>query len=109
MLNAAQTGARLGLSARKVYDLAASGRLASYRFDGSIRFDPADVEIYVTSCRSRSVRATNAGSISLTASLPVRGSGLTAYFQKAGLGSKLTSSTASNRPDSTPLRLVSQS
>ena len=106
MLTAAQTAAQLGLSARKVYDLAASGSLASYRFDGSIRFDPADVELYKTSCRSRSTRATVAGTSNLTASLRAPGNALTAYFQKAGLGNKRTNTTGLNQQGSTLLRVV---
>lgn len=109
MLTAAQTAVRLGLSPRKVYDLAASGCLACYRFDGSIRFDPADVEAYKTSCRLPSTRATSAGTTNLSASLPVKDNALAAYFRRAGLGSKLTNSTGSNRPGSTRLQLVSQS
>lgn len=106
MLTAAQTAVQLGLSPRKVYDLAASGALTCYRFDGSVRFDPVDVEAYKTSCRSVSTRATNAGGINLTASLPGSGNALADYFQKAGLGRKRMNSTGSSAPGSTPLRLV---
>jgi excisionase family DNA binding protein len=45
MLNAAEVAKLLGLSPRAVYDLAASGRLASYRLGaghGALRFEPAD-------------------------------------------------------------------
>ena len=51
MLSAAQVAALLGLSARKVYDLAASGEIASYRFGDAIRFEPADVDAYKASCK----------------------------------------------------------
>lgn len=45
MITAKQAGLILGVSARAVYDLAASGRLPSYRpLPGAVRFDPADVE-----------------------------------------------------------------
>ena len=50
-LTAKEAAKELGLSARKLYELAASGKLACYRFDGAVRFDRADLEIYKTSCR----------------------------------------------------------
>lgn len=49
MLTAKQVGPLLGISARAVYELAASGLLPSYRPTASkdaVRFDPADVETY---------------------------------------------------------------
>ena len=46
MLTAKQVAAELGLSARKVYDLARSGALPSYRFGDSVRFEPQEVETY---------------------------------------------------------------
>lgn len=51
MINAKAVGLLLGLSATKVYDLARSGALVSYRFGGAVRFDPQDVEAYKQSCR----------------------------------------------------------
>jgi excisionase family DNA binding protein len=46
MLTAKQVGPLLGLSPRKVYELAKSGTLASYRFGRAIRYAEADVEAY---------------------------------------------------------------
>lgn len=54
MLNAKQVAERLGISARKVYELAASGHLPSYRFGGAVRFAPDDVDHYIASCRVES-------------------------------------------------------
>lgn len=51
MIDAKAVAALLGLSATKVYDLARSGALVSYRFGDAVRFDPADVEAYKQSCR----------------------------------------------------------
>lgn len=50
-LTAKQAAQELGLSARKLYELAATGKLACYRFDGAIRFDGADIQAYKQSCR----------------------------------------------------------
>ena len=107
-LTAKQAAQELGLSARKLYELAASGKLACYRFDGAVRFDSADLETYKTSCRLPATTQAN-GCINLTASYPVPGeSALTAYFQKAGRKNKQTSMTGLNRRASTRLLLVSQ-
>ena len=51
-ITAREAAARLGLSSRKLYELAASGKLACYRFGGAVRFDRADLEAYRASCRS---------------------------------------------------------
>ena len=48
-LKAKQAGVFLGLSARKLYELAASGELACYRFGGAVRFELADLEAYKAS------------------------------------------------------------
>ena len=98
----------LGLSPRKLYELAASGKLACYRFDGAVRFDRADLEVYKTSCRLPATIQAN-GSTSLIASSPGRVNALTAYFRKAGRKSKPTNSTGLKQPDSLRLQLVSQS
>lgn len=44
---AAQVAATLGISARAVYELAASGRLTFYKFGRAVRFDPADIDAYI--------------------------------------------------------------
>ena len=107
-ITAREAAARLGLSARKLYELAASGKLACYRFGGAVRFDRVDLEAYRASCRSPVTTPAN-GSTSLTASSPARGSALTEYFQKAGRKSRQTSTIVSKPPGSSPLQLVSQS
>jgi excisionase family DNA binding protein len=52
MLTASEVASVLHISARKVYELAASGQLASHRFGSAVRFEPADIEAYKQSCRS---------------------------------------------------------
>ena len=107
-INAKAAAQVLGLSARKLYDLAKTGQLASYKFGSAVRFDLADLEIYKTLCRLPVTTPAN-GSISLTASLPGHASALTEYFQRAGRKSKRTSSIASKPAASLRLQLVSQS
>lgn len=51
-MNAKEAASLLGLSARKLYELAQTGQIACYRFGGAVRFDRADLEAYKTSCRS---------------------------------------------------------
>lgn len=105
-LTAKQAALELTLSPRKVYELAATGKLACYRFDGAVRFDSADIEAYKQSCRLPATIQAN-GSTNLIASSPDRVSALTAYFRKAGRKSKRTNSTALKQRDFTPLQLVS--
>ena len=52
MRTPAQAAEFLGLSRSKMYDLAASGKLPSYRFDSALHFLQADLEAYKASCRS---------------------------------------------------------
>lgn len=105
MLTAAEVAAILHISARKVYELAASGQLASHRFGAAVRFEPADIEAYKQSCRlPATTRA--AGSTNLTASLPGADSGLTAYFRKAGREPKRKPSTSGKQRASSSLQLV---
>ena len=108
MLTASEAGDELGLSARKMYALAASGAIACHRFGAAVRFDPADLEAYKTSCRSPATTAV-AGTTSLTASLPAPGSALTAYFRKAGREPKRKPTTSARQRASSTLRLVEQS
>jgi excisionase family DNA binding protein len=52
LITAAAVARQLGIATRTVYDLAQSGRLASYRpTPGALRFDPSDVAAYKASCR----------------------------------------------------------
>jgi excisionase family DNA binding protein len=105
LLTARQVAPLLGLSARKVYALAAAGEIACHRFGASVRFDPSDLDNYKAACRSPATTRA-AGSTSLTASLPEAASGLTAYFRKAGRAPKPKPSTSEKRRGSTNLQLV---
>lgn len=109
MLTAAESAPILGVSARKVYSLAKSGDLTSYRIGRSLRIDPADLDAYKKSCRLVSTKETSAGATTLTASLKANGSALAAYFQKAGLAPKRIPMTRAKTASSTPLQLVSPS
>jgi excisionase family DNA binding protein len=67
MLTAKQVGPLLGLSPRKVYELAATGTLPSFRFGDAVRFAPPDVETYRESCRSTKTSPPAAGDSTSTA------------------------------------------
>lgn len=107
MLTAAQAAAELGISRRLVYALAQRGELPSYRFGDALRFATSDLAAYKESCRSAGTPETSAGATSSTVSLQVAGTGLAAYFRKAGVKPRLTPSTAKSRAGSTRLELVS--
>jgi excisionase family DNA binding protein len=51
MLTAKQVAEMLGLSLSKVYELAGSAKLPSYRFDRALRFNLCDVETFVAASR----------------------------------------------------------
>lgn len=42
---------RIGISASKLYQLAAAGRIGHYRVGGKIIFSDADVDAFLASCR----------------------------------------------------------
>jgi putative molybdopterin biosynthesis protein len=105
LMTAAEAAQRLRLSARKVYELAASGEIACHRFGGAVRFDPTDLDAYKTKCRSPAITRA-AGSTSLTRSLRESESDLTSYFQKARPGKKPPSTTSAKRRNSGTLQLV---
>ena len=108
MLTASGAARLLGLSARKVYALAAAGELAAYRFGASVRFSTADLEAYKAQCRSPATTQA-AGTSSLTVSSPDGEHALTAFFQRARRGRRPTSSTGEKRLASSTLRLVAHS
>lgn len=83
LTTAAAVAAMLGISPRTVYDLAASGRLPSYRIGGSIRFDPDEVQRFKESCK-----VTVAQPVGVSTSL------LQEAFAKAGVKPKLTPPTS---------------
>ena len=96
MLTAADVAAQLGLSKRKVYELAASGRLAHYRFGDAVRFEQADVDTYRAACRSNGTPATSAGGGSSSAVWRASATGILDCFRKAGVEPKLTPSMLPN-------------
>jgi excisionase family DNA binding protein len=90
LLTAADVAAALALSTRAVYELAASRKIACFRFGSAIRFSPDDVEQYLASCHTpaRSRRAALTLQRSPLASLIP--SGLGAAFEQLGVKPKLT-------------------
>ena len=107
MLTAKEAGALLGISARMVYELFASGKLTGYRIGRAVRFDRCDIEDFRLSCRSAGTPETSAGGSSSTVTWAARDTDLAAYFQRAGVKPRLTRTTAAKARGSTPLRLVS--
>lgn len=87
MLTAKEVAALLGLSARKVYELASSGKLPSYRFGDAVRFDPVDVEAFKASCRVVVRPAASLGLSSAPVNLSLRNADddLQAYFRRRGV------------------------
>lgn len=106
MLTAAEVGVQLGISARTVYDLHASGAIPGYRFGRAVRFEQPDVDAYRKSCRSAGTSATNAGALNSTASSRVVVAELQSCFQRAGVKPKLTPSTVRRVRASMPLELA---
>lgn len=116
ILTATQAAERMGISQRKVYELADSGDLPCYRIGRAVRFAAADITEYLASCRSRRTRSAVAGALSLTATCQEPGgSALESAFRALGLAPKPTPSTgprarASTRsqPASNVLKLASK-
>jgi excisionase family DNA binding protein len=65
-LTASEAAARLKISPRKVYSLAAAGELAAYRFGSAVRFATSDLDAYTSKCRSPATTPAP-GTTSLTA------------------------------------------
>jgi excisionase family DNA binding protein len=89
MLTAKQVADMLGLSRSKVYDLANRSVLPSYRFDGALRFDEADVAAFKAACRVAPATMPKVKlplrTITLKASDTNGESDLTKYFRAHGL------------------------
>lgn len=107
-LTAQEAAARLKISARKVYALAAAGELAAYRFGAAVRFAPSDLDAYTQKCRSPATTPAP-GTTSLTVSSMGGEHALTAYFQKARRGRRRSTSTDAKPRASSNLRLVATS
>ena len=106
LMKASAVAEQLGLSLRKVYDLARTGELPSYRFGDAVRFDPSDVSNYFTSCRSTTTRSASAGTTSFPASLADSDDALQSYFRKRGLPLRQKPTAKPKTAGSQPLRLV---
>ena len=108
MITAKKAAEMLGLSARKVYDLAApNGPIPCTRYsEKCIRFNEQDIENYRLSCQFTLMREIVVGasrSIKLsTASESVSQN----FFRKLGIEPKPKRSTSQKHQDSTALRLV---
>lgn len=90
MLSAKEVAALLGLSSRKVYAMASSGQLPSYRFGDAVRFDPVDVEAFKASCRVvvRPVASPRLSSSPVKLTLRNADDELREYFRRSALQRK---------------------
>ena len=89
------------MSARKIYELHDSGALRGYRFGRAVRFDQADVDAYVSHCRTPlpPVVHTSLRSVRLRVHLPGDESELARSFHAGGLVPRLAPITTSRRRD----------
>jgi excisionase family DNA binding protein len=90
LITAKEAAAIMGISAGAVYDLAAPrGPLPCYRFGGALRFDPADVDTYMQSCRCEPVTPVKVSwplpTKNLKALLPGEESDLLKSFRRDGI------------------------
>lgn len=107
-VNIKAAAALLGVSARKVYDLAApDGPIPCYRIGRRITFNRQDILDYQESCRFTATKREVASSLNSTAVSMARGSGLEKLFQKHGIKPRLTPTTGKKARSSTPSRPAS--
>jgi excisionase family DNA binding protein len=106
LLTAEEVASRLRLALSTIYGLARSGELPSVRIGGAVRFDPADLNEYLSRCRSITTKPASAGATSLTALLTDADSALESYFHAAGRQPKPKATPARKTRASTPLRLA---
>lgn len=93
----------LDVSVRKVYELADSGALVSYRYGSAVRFELADVEEYKTKCRSHGTKPASVGNISYAElSAPGVESALIDRFRAGGVEPRRKRMTTAKRPDYSP-------
>jgi hypothetical protein len=90
LITAKVAAAIMGISAGAVYDLAAPrGPLPCYRFGGALRFDPADVDVYMQSCRCEPITRIKMSwplpTKNLKALLPGEESDLLKLFRRDGI------------------------
>jgi len=101
VLTAKQAGALLGLSARKMYELAAEGALPALRpSKGAVRFMESDVLEYRAACRTTAAKGATAGLLKLAAAPLSKGeSGLESAFRRLGVDtSRMHSAEGSAAP-----------
>jgi len=104
LIKASAVAAQLGISARKVYELAGDP-LPCYRIGGSVRFDQADVDAYVESCRAMprpKGSAIRLRSVDLLVSAPDGESALTKQFRALGITPRTATPSGSKRPKPQP-------
>ncbi len=93
----------LDVSVRKVYELADSGDLVSYRYGSAVRFELADVEEYKSRCRSHGTKRESVGNTSFAElSAPGVESALIERFRAGGVEPRLKRMTTAKRPDCSP-------
>lgn len=95
MIDCQQAAQILGVSSRKMYELAApSGPVKCYRIGRSVRFEQADIEEYKVQCQSTETRNAVVSSLSSTAVSVASESELESFFRKRGIAPRRTPSTA---------------
>lgn len=93
----------LGVSSRKVYDLAApQGPIACQRIGRTVRFQLSDILEYQTQCRCTAIKAVAAGSLSSAGVSTDDGSELESYFRRRGREPRLMPTIGKSRRSSTP-------
>jgi excisionase family DNA binding protein len=102
MITAQQVAEQLQLSLTKVYDLARTGEIKSYRFGSAVRFDPKDVSEYITKCQFIETKKRVDSYLNLTVLSEVKESGLESSFLKLGINLKPTRMTGKKAPDCMP-------
>ena len=108
MLTAAEAAKRLGLAVRSVYDIPAD-QLPRYRIGagrGAVRFASQDIDAYLASCRSTTIKPASVGAMSSAVSLGDSDAELQSYFRKRGLLEKQKPTGKSKTRSSTRLQLV---
>ena len=101
-MNVKDASTLLGVSAGKVYALAApGGPIPCTRIGKRIIFDRSDVLEYQQSCRFTEIKIAARSSLSSTVRLKANESALLKHFQKLGIKPKLMLTTAPNLPAST--------
>src|SRR5689334_5086411 len=85
-MNAEQAAEYIGIPLRTFYYLVQQGRIERYIISPRVtRYEQADLDAFLKSCRSDSTKRKKGGVSNSTVSLTVKGTGLLDSFLKAGV------------------------